>query len=99
MPGWPYPAEVQYGYRALEGGFVPHGPYVRRIWTVSYSGDMTHPSTGLQVDETGYYSDGQKNGVFTKYQTYWRKPMSREYYERGKLVREQFFQSVPDHWR
>jgi hypothetical protein len=86
MPGWPYPGIVQYGYGAADGSWVPHGPYVRRVWT----------SHGMEIDETGYYIDGQKEGVFTKYQTFYGRPMSREYYSRGRLVRQEFLQSVPD---
>jgi hypothetical protein len=85
MPGWPYPGEIQYSYRGPDGRLVPHGSYLRQVWT----------SHGLQADETGFYLDGEKNGVFTKYQTYWGKPMSREYYEKGKLVRQEFLKSVP----
>jgi len=91
MPGWPYPAAIQYGYRGPEGRFVPHGPYIRRKW--NFGG--LPGGNGLVVEETGYYTEGQKNGVFMEYQTYWGRPMSRKYYERGKLVREQFLESVP----
>jgi hypothetical protein len=95
VPGWPYPAIIKYGYRNRDGDFVAHGPYCRQIWAMTYSGDLKHPDFRLETDETGYYTEGQMNGVFTKYQTYWRKPTSHEYYTQGKLVREEFFDSVP----
>lgn len=97
MPGWPYPAVIQYGYRGPDGRFTPHGPYIRQIWTASYSGDMNHPRSGREIEEMGSYSEGQKNGVFTKYQTYWRRPASRQYYEHGKMVKEEFMEAVPLH--
>lgn len=90
VPGWAYPGEVQYGYFGPDGRFVQHGPYVRRVWNATPSREH------LQVDETGYYTGGEKNGVFTKYQTYWGRPLSRQYYERGKLVRQESFNSVPE---
>lgn len=42
------------------------------------------------TDESGFYLDGQKNGEFTKYQTYWGTVASREYYEHDKLVRAEY---------
>ena len=90
VPGWPYPAVIQYGYRGPDGRFVPHGPYLRRIWAFAAA-----KRSGLHVAETGYYTEGQRNGVFTEYQTYWGTPMSRRVYEQGTLVREEFLASVP----
>lgn len=84
MPGWPYPGIVQYGYPNERGQFVAHGPYIRRIWTNTNQG--YRPMT----DESGFYLDGQKNGEFTKYQTYWGTVASREYYEHDKLVRAEY---------
>lgn len=89
MPGWPYPAVIQYGYRDQHGTFVLHGPYIRRIWTSTARG--YRPAT----DESGFYLDGQKDGVFIKYQTFWGSASSREYYQHGKLVRVEFFNPVP----
>src|SRR5262249_30116253 len=95
MPGWPYPGEIQYGYSAADGRFLHHGPYLRRVWAPTYSGDMSHPSYHIAIDENGYYTEGQKNGIFTKYQTYWGKPMMQEQYKRGKLFHQAFLESVP----
>lgn len=81
-----YPGEVYYGYTDASGKFIPHGPYVRRVWQSTYR----HPFGALRIQETGTYVDGQRDGVFLEYQTYWNKLMARTTYVRGRQTRLEY---------
>ncbi len=76
MPGYPYPAIVIYGYSDDQGRFVRHGPFIER------------GVRGITVvtAKTGAYLEGEPDGVFTEYQTFWGTKLRETRYVRGREV-------------
>ena len=84
--GYPYPAIVQYVYVDANGREIKHGPLVERTGRGNFS---------VVLSKTGFYLEGQPDGLFTEYQTYWGTKSSETLYDHGKQISVKFYPVPP----